>query len=101
MRIKYSVLMQAMKQFGYSFSSYLGEHVDDQILDIELVEEDPGAGSMIECVRLSNTLERLDKYTNKNISTTRIVEIYDESSQQGAKLIKQEVQVVESDGSSQ
>lgn len=90
MKIKYSVLMQAMKQFGYGFSTYLGENSDHSVMEVELIEEDPGSGSMVACLRFSSSEERLDKYTEKQVTTTRIIELYDDASKQGAKLIKQE-----------
>jgi len=92
MKIKLTLLMEALQSLKNDYSSYYGEHYGDCELDISLVEENPGEGKIMACLLLkANTSVRTSSSSYENGKSSlmdRCVEICDNSQ---VRLIKTEI----------
>ena len=83
MKIKIKDLQNALRHLSYDFSSYYGENPDTADVTVELINEDPGVGNMISCLRLTSEIDRKNSshYSSDTI-VKRILEVYPSDSEQ-------------------
>lgn len=95
MKVKLSVLWEALKELSYDFSSYDGEDSHTVNIDVEIVPENPGNGDLIGCIKFTCSTERPPKWSmnadeKSPIVTTRVLEVYEADAQQLPVLTKSE-----------
>lgn len=102
MKIKLNEFYSAVRALTYDFSSYNGEDAASTEVEIELISENPGEGSMVDCIRLKTSHYRPDSSytrspdndTTRQIQTVRILECYDSSTNQRPRMTKQETKEI-------
>lgn len=94
MKIDFLSLLESLKEMKYDYSRVGGEDVEKAVLTVEIVEENPGEGVMVGCLRLSSVSQAKTLYTGKAIEVTRTIEVYSAESTWVPRFSRQEVSEV-------
>lgn len=75
MKFNFKQLKDAIAHMGYDVS----DSGDSGVVDVELLNEDPGEGELVECLRVSITYTKPATTYSKASVVTKSLEIYSDS----------------------
>lgn len=93
MKININTLIDAVRQMRYDLSS-LHDNPEFFCVDIEVVQENPAEGVMVDCIKLSNSSEYTESFTNQNVGVLRVLEIYPAESGQKPRYVRQDTRII-------